>query len=113
MEQQLVMFVEDVATGELRKAELMPITDGMLAVLDACGNEDGEIEGSYRFDQMIVIAQNYGKELARRALSPETLHARIWGFADGMSASGETPLSGDERELLRNACFAAARPWLS
>ena len=113
MEQQLVMFVEDVESGEMRESALMPLTDGMLAVLDSCADEEGEVEVPASFEQMTIAAKHYGEELARRALCPETLHARIWGFADGMSAAADEPLTFDQKELLRHACFAAARPWLS
>jgi hypothetical protein len=69
------------------------------------------IETASDFDNMLEIAKNYGIELGRLNLTPERLNSRIWGFADGLAA--ENPLTDIQRELLRNECFAAARPWLS
>lgn len=69
------------------------------------------IETASDFDGLLEIARNYGKELGRFTMTPERLHARIWGFADGLAA--ENPLTDIQRELLRNECFAAAQPWFS
>lgn len=68
------------------------------------------VETDYSFDQQLEFARHYGRELNRLVLSPERLHARIWGFADGMSANNS--LTSDQKELLRNECFASARSWI-
>ncbi len=75
------------------------------AIADSVEYADEYVEPDYPFDQMLEIARDYGQAIGKVGFS-SAVNARVFGFVDGLSAV--RGLSLHERELLRNACFAAA-----
>ena len=109
MEQQMALFVEDVATGESYQAAALPLTDALMETFFPEESEDST--PWFDIEQLLELAKAYGEKMGALAyldgkLTEAAMDSAIIGFVDGIHSVRR--LDAEEREQLRNSAFVAA-----
>jgi len=108
MDQQMSLFVEDMATGETRQAVALPLTDELMSTYFPEGEDEVLC---LCVEELLNSAREYGAKMGRlhyveQKMGEREMDSGIIGFVDGVHVVHR--LSPEEREQLRNTAFVAA-----